>query len=71
MTKHQSESERKAQILTAARDVFVARGYADARVEDVAKKAGLSKGAVYFYFPSKRHLFMALVLAMIILGMTA
>ncbi len=63
MTKHQSESERKAQILTAARDVFVARGYADARVEDVAKKAGLSKGAVYFYFPSKRDLFMALVLA--------
>lgn len=63
MTKHQPEAERKAQILTAARAVFVARGYAEARVEDVAKAAGLSKGAVYFYFPSKRDLFMALVLS--------
>src|SRR5690606_12558349 len=31
------------------------------RVEDVARRAGLSKGAVYFYFASKRDLFLALV----------
>lgn len=61
MTKHQSESERRAQILRASRAVFVERGYLAARVEDIAKRAGLSKGAVYFYYSSKRDLFLALV----------
>lgn len=61
MTKHLSESERRSQILRAARAVFIERGYLVARVEDVAKRAGLSKGAVYFYYASKRDLFMALV----------
>lgn len=61
MTKHQSEAERRAQILRAARAVFVERGFLAARVEDVAKRAGLSKGAVYFYYTSKRDLFLALV----------
>lgn len=61
MTKHLSETERKSQILRSARAVFIEKGYLAARVEDVAKRAGLSKGAVYFYFPSKRDLFMALV----------
>lgn len=63
MTKHQSETERRLQILTSAREEFIAHGYAATRVADVAKRAKLSKGAVYFYFPSKRDLFMALVLA--------
>lgn len=61
MTKHLSETERKSQILRAARAEFIEQGYLAARVEDVAKRAGLSKGAVYFYFPSKRDLFLALV----------
>ena len=61
MTKHQSETDRRNQILRSARAVFIERGYLDARVEDVAKRAGLSKGAVYFYYESKRHLFLTLV----------
>jgi len=61
MTKHQSEAERRAQILRAARAVFIEKGYLVARVADVAKRSGLSKGAVYFYFPSKREIFLALV----------
>ncbi len=61
MTKHLSEAERRAQILRSARAVFIERGYDAARVEDVARRAGLSKGAVYFYFSSKRDLFLALV----------
>jgi AcrR family transcriptional regulator len=60
MTKHQPEAERRQQILDAARILFVERGFLAARVEDVAGRAGLSKGAVYFYFPSKRALFDAL-----------
>ena len=61
MTKHLSETERRAQILRAARSVFIEEGFRVARVSDVAKRAGLSKGAVYFYFPSKKELFLALV----------
>jgi AcrR family transcriptional regulator len=61
MTRHLSEVERRAQILRAARAIFVERGYLEARVEDVAKRANLSKGAVYFYFDSKRAIFEALV----------
>lgn len=61
MTKHLSEPERRNQILRAARSVFVEKGYLAARVEDVAKRAGLSKGAVYFYYASKRDLFNAIV----------
>ncbi|MCA9568259.1 MAG: TetR/AcrR family transcriptional regulator [Myxococcales bacterium] len=61
MTKHLSEGERRAQILRASRSVFVEKGYLAARVQDIARRAGLSKGAVYFYFASKRDLFMALV----------
>jgi AcrR family transcriptional regulator len=61
MTRHQPEAERRAQILRAARAIFIERGYLAARVEDVAKRADLSKGAVYFYFKSKREIFDALV----------
>ena len=61
MTRHLSELERKAQILRAARAIFIERGYLAARVEDIAARAGLSKGAVYFYFTSKREVFDALV----------
>lgn len=61
MTKHLSEGERRAQILRASRLVFVEKGYLAARVQDIARRAGLSKGAVYFYFASKHDLFMALV----------
>lgn len=61
MTKHLSEAERRTQILRSARAVFIEKGYVAARVEDVARRAGLSKGAVYFYFDSKRELFLALV----------
>lgn len=61
MTRHLSEIERRAQILRAARAIFIERGYLAARVEDVAKRASLSKGAVYFYFDSKREIFDALV----------
>jgi AcrR family transcriptional regulator len=49
--------ERPAQILDAALDVFAERGVAAARLEDIAKRAGLSKGTIYLYFPNKEALF--------------
>jgi AcrR family transcriptional regulator len=49
--------ERPAQILDAALDVFAERGVAAARLEDIANRAGLSKGTIYLYFPNKEVLF--------------
>lgn len=49
--------ERPTQILDAALDVFAERGVAAARLEDIAKRAGLSKGTIYLYFPNKEVLF--------------
>ncbi len=62
MTKHLPKEERQAQILAAAREEFIENGYQAARISDVAKRANLSKGAIYFHYPSKRELFLALVL---------
>lgn len=50
-------SERPTEILEAALDVFAERGLAGARVEDIASRAGVSKGTVYLYFSGKEELF--------------
>lgn len=52
---------RPDEILDAALRLFTARGFAATKVDDVAAAAGLSKGAVYLYFPSKEALLEALV----------
>lgn len=52
---------RPDEILDAALAVFSELGFAGARVEDVAARAGLSKGAVYLYFESKHEILKALV----------
>lgn len=50
-------TERPTEILEAALDVFTERGLAGARVEDIATRAGVSKGTVYLYFSGKEELF--------------
>ncbi len=50
---------RTSEILVAARQVFARHGFAQATVDDIAEAAGLAKGTVYLYFPSKRDLFLA------------
>lgn len=52
---------RPAEILDAALDLFVERGFAATRLEDVAQRAGVSKGTVYLYFDSKEDLFKAVI----------
>jgi AcrR family transcriptional regulator len=49
--------ERPRQIVEAALDVFGERGLANARLEDIAARAGVSKGTIYLYFTSKEELF--------------
>lgn len=50
---------RTGEILRAARTVFARHGFNSATVEEIAEAAGVAKGTVYLYFPSKRDLFMA------------
>jgi len=51
------KEEAKTRILSAANRVFGERGYRQATMDDVAKKLGVSKGAIYLYFASKEELF--------------
>lgn len=53
--------ERPRQILEAALEVFGERGLAVSRLDDIAKRAGLSKGTIYLYFPNKEELFREVV----------
>ena len=52
---------RPEEILSAALDVFVERGFAAARLQEVARRAGVTKGTIYLYYPSKEALFKAVV----------
>ncbi|MGO9390136.1 TetR/AcrR family transcriptional regulator [Rhodoblastus sp.] len=53
--------ERMRTIRAAALDVFAAKGFAAARLDDVAQAAGVAKGTIYLYFKSKEDLFEAIV----------
>ena len=52
---------RPEEITAAALEQFVERGYAGTRLEDVAARAGISKGTLYLYFENKEELFKAVV----------
>jgi TetR/AcrR family transcriptional regulator len=61
-TKHVRRKEaRPGELLDAALDLFVAKGFAATRAEEVAAKAGVSKGTLFLYFKSKEELFEAVV----------
>src|SRR5436190_5306033 len=51
----------RARLLDSAANVFAERGYERASIDEVAARAGLSKGTVYWHFASKEELFMALL----------
>lgn len=53
--------ERPAEILEAALEEFVRKGYIATRLEDVAKAVGVTKGTIYFYFETKEALFSAVI----------
>ncbi|MBX9841246.1 MAG: TetR/AcrR family transcriptional regulator; helix-turn-helix transcriptional regulator [Xanthobacteraceae bacterium] len=56
-------AERRDAILAAALDEFSARGFAAARLDDVARRAGVAKGTIYLYFADKEALFQELIRA--------
>jgi AcrR family transcriptional regulator len=53
--------ERRAQLLDAAREVFVAQGFHAAAMDDIAEAAGVSKPVLYQHFPGKLELYLALL----------
>ncbi|MDN7131741.1 TetR family transcriptional regulator [Halomonas sp. MC140] len=59
-TKAEAEATREA-LLHAAEEVFFAKGVARTSLEQIARHAGLTRGAVYWHFKNKGDLFMALV----------
>lgn len=59
--RERRKEARPGELLAAALSLFVDKGYAATRVEEVAKLAGVSKGTLFLYFPSKEELFKAVV----------
>ena len=59
--RRRMKAERPQQILEAAFEEFAARGFAAARLDDIARRVGVTKGTIYLYFPSKVELFKAVV----------
>jgi len=67
MTGREARSaERRKVILDAALDEFAERGFEAARLDDVAKRAGIAKGTIYLYFRDKETLFQELLREMLV-----
>lgn len=59
--RQRRKESRPRELLDAALELFVEKGFAATRSEEVALRAGVSKGTLYLYFPSKEELFKAVV----------
>ena len=62
MAGRKPDPDKRTQILRAAADVFSAREFHSVPVEDVATAAGVGKGTLYLYFPTKEQLFYATII---------
>ncbi len=61
VTRQRRKEARPGELLAAALDLFVEKGFAGTRSEEVAQRAGVSKGTLFLYFPTKEELFKAVV----------
>lgn len=59
--RQSKKDKRKYQILDAALEVIVSKGYEGSSMTDIVKKSKMSKGAIYWYFTSKKEVYLALV----------
>src|SRR5215472_4927653 len=64
------KAERPAEIAAAALTCFAERGYAATRLDDVARRAGVTKGTLYLYFPNKEEIFKAVVRQVVVPNLT-
>jgi AcrR family transcriptional regulator len=60
-TRRRRKEARPGELVAAALACFAERGFAATRLDDIAAKAGVSKGTVYLYFPSKEELFKTVI----------
>lgn len=60
--RERRKEARPGELLEAALDLFVEKGFAATRAEEVAQRAGVSKGTLFLYFQSKEELFKAVVM---------
>ena len=60
------KQDRPQEITNAALAAFAEKGYAATRVDDVAKRAGVSKGLLYLYFKTKEELFKSVIRSLVI-----
>lgn len=63
--REQASRQRREAILAAALEVFASDGFAAARLDDVAAKAGVAKGTIYLFFEDKEHLFEQILISAI------
>ncbi|MCC5578406.1 TetR/AcrR family transcriptional regulator [Microtetraspora sp. AC03309] len=61
LSRAQTQERTRAKVLAAARDEFAARGFRDAKIDGIAERAELTRGAVYSNFPGKRALYFAVL----------
>ena len=61
MAQTDERKSTKERILDAALSIFSNKGYYDTRLDEIVEEAHTSKGSIYFHFPNKEKLFMALV----------
>ena len=61
MAARMTRPARRAQLLGAAQEVFVDRGYHATLMDDIAERAGVSKPVLYQHFPGKLELYVALL----------
>jgi AcrR family transcriptional regulator len=59
--KQSKQDKRKQQILDAALDIIVSKGYEGSSMSDIVEKTKLSKGAIYWYYSSKKEVYLSLV----------
>jgi AcrR family transcriptional regulator len=65
LTRAQQQERTRASVLAAAREEFTEHGYALAKVDRIAERAELTRGAVYSNFPGKRALYLAVLIDMV------
>ena len=65
LTRAQQQGRTRAAVLAASRQEFSEHGYAEAKVDRIAERAELTRGAVYSNFPSKRALYLAVLVELV------
>ncbi len=60
-TRREQKEKRRQEILEAALDLFITRGYAETKISDIAERVGMSVGLLFYYFESKAKLYEELI----------